>query len=126
MSEPLVHEHFLLRAEVENPSTNRRQVTKFLNKLIKKIKMNTLYGPVTSKCKQEGNRGITAFAIIETSHISMHIWDECQPGNVHFDVYSCAPFKPDEVVEHFKSFFKVIKMDYKFVDRENRFIDVKV
>ena len=102
MSEPLVHEHFLLRAEVENPSTNRRQVTKFLNKLIKKIKMNTLYGPVTSKCKQEGNRGITAFAIIETSHISMHIWDECQPGKVHFDVYSCAPFKPDDVVEHFK------------------------
>ena len=66
---PLVHEHFLLRAEVENPSTNRRQVTKFLNKLVKKIKMKTMYGPVTSICKQEGNRGITAFAIIETSHI---------------------------------------------------------
>ena len=23
-----------------------------------------------------GNRGITAVAIIETSHIAMHIWDE--------------------------------------------------
>ena len=27
----------------------------------------------TSYCKMEGNRGITAFAVIETSHIALHI-----------------------------------------------------
>ena len=27
-----------------------------------------------------GNRGITAVAIIETSHITMHIWDEPNPA----------------------------------------------
>ena len=38
-----------------------------------------------------GNRGVTAFAIIETSHIAMHIWDEPNPALVQLDVYTCAP-----------------------------------
>jgi S-adenosylmethionine/arginine decarboxylase-like enzyme len=26
--------------------------------------------------KNQGNRGITAISVIETSHIAMHVWDE--------------------------------------------------
>ena len=31
-------------------------------------------------------------AIIETSHIAMHIWDEPKPALMQFDVYSCGEF----------------------------------
>ena len=33
-----------------------------------------------------GNKGLTAFAIIETSHIAMHIWDE-PVALLQLDVY---------------------------------------
>ena len=29
----------------------------------------------------EGNRGITGIAVIETSHIAIHVWDEFNPFN---------------------------------------------
>ena len=85
--------------------------------------MKPLYGPVASYCKMEGNRGITAFAIIETSHIAMHIWDESKPSLVQLDVYSCSNFDPITVFDHCKV-MDPVKTDFKFLDRENEFIQV--
>ena len=85
--------------------------------------MKELYGPVASYCKMEGNRGITAFAIIETSHIAMHIWDESNPSLVQLDVYSCSDFDPITVFDHL-SIMEPVKKDFKFLDRENEFIQV--
>jgi len=121
----VVHKHFLLRAEVNNPLTNKNKGIKFLIRLIKKIKMQVMYGPVATYCKQEGNKGMTAFAIIETSHIVMHIWDENKPGLLQLDVYSCAPFDPKDVIDHINENFDVVKMDYKFIDRKTKFTEVK-
>jgi len=119
----LKHKHLVVRAEVDNPIINKAKATKFLRSLIKKINMKPLYGPTASYCKMEGNKGITAFAIIETSHIAMHIWDEPQPALVQLDVYSCSDFDPKTVFEHLES-MKPVVIDYKFLDREKQFIEI--
>lgn len=119
----LAHKHLVVRAEVDKPLVNKNKAIKFLRSLIKKIKMKPMYGPTASYCKMKGNRGITAFAIIETSHIAMHIWDETQPALVQLDVYSCSDFVPKTVFEHIETMIPT-KIDYKFLDREQKFIQV--
>ena len=119
----LKHKHLIVRSTVNKPITNKGKARTFLRSLIKKINMKPLYGPVASYCKMKGNRGITAFAIIETSHIAMHIWDESNPSLVQLDVYSCSNFDPITVFDHCKV-MDPVKTDFKFLDRENEFIQV--
>ena len=67
MTKVLEHKHIIIRAEVSEPITKRNKAIKFLNRIIKAIGMKSMYGPTASYCKMAGNRGITAFAIIETT-----------------------------------------------------------
>ena len=71
-----------------------------------------------------GNRGITGAAIIETSHIVMHVWDEPSPALMQFDVYSCGEFDPEKICRLIQRDFDITKIDYKFLDRENDLTDV--
>jgi predicted flavoprotein YhiN len=66
-----------------------------------------------------GNRGITGAAIIETSHIVVHFWDEVSPALMQFDVYSCGELDPDKICNKIKKDFNTTKIEYKFLDREN-------
>ena len=120
----LVHKHLLVRAEVKAPIVNKNKAIKFLQTLIKAINMKAMYGPTASYCKMKGNRGVTAFAIIETSHIAMHIWDEVDPALVQLDVYSCADMDPNKVIEIIKQELDTVKIEYKFLDREHDFKEI--
>lgn len=120
----LVHKHLLVRAEVKAPIVNKNKAIKFLRTLIKAINMKAMYGPTASYCKMKGNRGVTAFAIIETSHIAMHIWDEVNPALVQLDVYSCAEMDPNKVIEIIKQELDTVKIEYKFLDREHDFKEI--
>ena len=120
----LVHKHLLVRAEVKAPIVNKNKAIKFLRTLIKAINMKAMYGPTASYCKMKGNRGVTAFAIIETSHIAMHIWDEVDPAIVQLDVYSCAEMDPNKVIEIIKQELDTVKIEYKFLDREHDFKEI--
>jgi len=120
----LVHKHLLVRAEVKQPIVNKNKAIKFLRKLIKAINMKAMYGPTASYCKMKGNRGVTAFAIIETSHVAMHIWDEVDPALVQLDVYSCAEMDPNKVIEIIKQELDTVKIEYKFLDREHDFKEI--
>ena len=44
--------------------------------LIKDIGMKLMFGPEVRYVRQEGNEGLTAVAIIETSHVALHVWDK--------------------------------------------------
>ena len=66
----------------------------------------------------EGNRGITGIAVIETSHIAIHVWDEPNPALMQIDVYSCAEFDPYVIADKIKNDFDVVKLDYKYLNRE--------
>ena len=115
---PLVHKHLIVRAEVTNPTKDETLAKEFLKELIEGINMKILFGPEAKYVDIPGNRGLTCFAIIETSHVVMHTWDECEPAMIQLDVYTCGALDTDVVFEFLRR-FGVIKMDYKFLDREN-------
>ena len=82
--------------------------------------MNILHGPVAKYCDSPGNQGMTVFAVIETSHIVAHIWDEDTPAKLQLDVYSCKDFDINTVFEHIKILVPS-NVQYKFLDREHNF-----
>ena len=113
----VVHKHMIIRAEVNEPLITPTETKKWLRDLVKKIDMNILGGPYSHYVSKEGNRGVTGIVMIETSHISIHVWDEERPALVQADVYSCAGFSHIEVMRHFER-MKPEKIDYLLLDRE--------
>jgi|TARA_E500000178_G_scaffold155796_1_gene155546 S-adenosylmethionine decarboxylase len=119
MKNPIkVHKHLIIRAEANKVPTDEEQLTEWLREFIDSINMKILMGPYVKYCKMEGNRGITGIAVIETSHIAIHVWDEPNPALMQIDVYSCAEFDVDEIANKIKSDFDVVKLDYKYLNRE--------
>ena len=119
MKNPIkVHKHLIIRAEANRVPTDEEQLTEWLKDFIETINMKILMGPYVKYCKIEGNRGITGIAVIETSHIAIHVWDEPNPALMQIDVYSCAEFDVDEIAEKIKQDFDVVKLDYKYLNRE--------
>ena len=111
-----VHKHLIIRAEVRHPITSERELKKWLRNLVKKIDMKIIKGPYAAYVSKEGNRGLTGIVMIETSHISIHIWDEESPALVQCDVYSCAEFSSNEVLAEFVS-MDVVTIDKIVLDR---------
>ena len=111
-----VHKHLIIRAEVNRPLVTEKSVRKWLRNLVKKIDMNIIKGPYASYVSKEGNRGVTGVVMIETSHISIHIWDEEKPALVQCDVYSCAEFSSNEVLAEFVM-MEPTKIEHMLLDR---------
>jgi S-adenosylmethionine/arginine decarboxylase-like enzyme len=68
-----------------------------LKQLVDKIGMNILMGPYAVYSDMEGNQGLTAVTIIETSHIALHVWDEAEPALMQLDVYTCSALDINDV-----------------------------
>ena len=94
----LIHKHLLIRAEVKNPPKENDDLllVNWMRYLIQDIGMKLLFGPVTRYVDVEGNEGLTAIAMIETSHIAMHIWEKEDPPLVQLDVFTCGPFVQEQ------------------------------
>ena len=71
----LVHKHLIIRAEAIKPPVDEEQLQNWLIEFIESINMKIMMGPYVKYCNMKGNRGITGVAVIETSHIVMHVWD---------------------------------------------------
>jgi S-adenosylmethionine/arginine decarboxylase-like enzyme len=119
MNNILVHKHLIVRAEAVSPPMDEEFLRRWLEKFIKEIGMKVMMGPYVKYSHMEGNRGITGAAIIETSHIVMHVWDEPDPALLQFDVYSCGEFDPETICKKIKKDFNTTKIEYKFLDREH-------
>ena len=120
------HKHLIVRADISccPKEEDLNKISDWIRSLIKKIDMNLLAGPYTTYVNELGNKGMTSVAIIETSHIALHIWDETNPGLIQLDVYSCANFNPQDVFDKVNDLFKTVKMEYKFLDREKELVEV--
>ena len=122
------HKHLIVRADIGwcPQEEDLNKISDWIRSLIKKIDMKLLAGPYTTYVGEKGNKGMTSVAIIETSHIALHIWDEVNPGLMQLDVYSWADFNPPNVFDKVNELFQTIKMEYKFLDREKELVEVKV
>ena len=123
------HKHIIVRAEVEKPITTIPEIRVWVTDLVEKLGMQLAqveqgYNPVVAYVEDAGNRGLTAVAVIKTSHIACHIWDELIPALVQLDVYTCSTLDKEKVLEHLEV-MKPLKVDYKVFDREYK-LDEKV
>lgn len=116
---PLVHKHVIIRAEVLNPPTHETTASNQLQTLIDRIGMKVLMGPFAKYVEMKGNRGLTVAAIIETSHVVLHSWDEQDPAMLQLDVYTCGAFDPRTVFEWIEEYYNPVKMEHKYLDREH-------
>ena len=114
----LVHKHLIIRAEAIKPPVDEKLLKEWFLEFVKAINMKLFMGPYVKYCEMKGNRGITAVAIIETSHITMHIWDEVSPALMQFDVYSCGDLNVEDICRKIENDFEIRKMEFKFLNRE--------
>jgi S-adenosylmethionine/arginine decarboxylase-like enzyme len=114
------HKHLIVRAEIKRPplAEDCDAVCAWMSALIKNIGMKELAAPRARYCAVEGNRGMTADAIIETSHFVIHSWDECDPAILQLDLYTCSDLDVEQVIQELQ-FFDPSKVEWKFLDREN-------
>jgi S-adenosylmethionine/arginine decarboxylase-like enzyme len=120
MKVPL-HKHILIRAQCTNPPKDGEVVYYWLKEFVEKIGMKIIRGPFSAYVDAEGNRGMTAAVMIETSHIAFHVWDESDPSLLQFDLYTCSHLDSKLVLEEVKKFFNVKVCEYLVYDRENGF-----
>ena len=122
------HKHLIVRADIGwcPKEEDLNKISDWVRGLIKKIEMKLLAGPYTTNVNDPGNKGMTSVAIIETSHIALHIWDETKPGLMQLDVYSCADFNPQDIFDEVDRVFKTVKMEYKFLDRDKELVEVNI
>ena len=118
MGQVLEHKHLIVRAELKNPPKDPDYIKTWMAKLVDTIGMKILMGPYSVYSPMVGNQGLTAVTIIETSHIAMHVWDECDPGMMQLDVYTCSKLDPRDVFDAISE-FEPTKVEYKFIDREH-------
>jgi S-adenosylmethionine/arginine decarboxylase-like enzyme len=117
----IYHKHLLVNAKVKDPIATEQEGIDFLTNLVNQIDMKIIKGPFASYVDKDGNKGLTAIVMIETSHIAFHIWDEVDPGLIQFDLYTCGQLELDKVLDLFKETFNVVNMEYVLYDRENGF-----
>ena len=118
MTKILEHKHLIVRAEIKNPPYSPNDIKQWMRELVNKIGMNILMGPYAVYSDMEGNAGLTAVTIIETSHIAMHVWDEVSPALMQLDVYTCSTLDINDVFAALQ-IFEPSKVEYKYIDREH-------
>ena len=119
----IYHKHLLVNAKVTNPMNTEEQGIEFLKFLVDQINMKIIKGPFASYVDAEGNKGLTAIVMIETSHIAFHIWDEPNPGLLQFDLYTCGTLDLEKTKTILKQYFNIESGEYVLYDRENGFVE---
>ena len=120
----LQHKHLLLNATIKTPIRDTAEAIAFLENLVTSIDMKIVQGPFASYVEAEGNRGVTAIVMIETSHIAFHIWDEKEPAEMKFDLYTCGALAPAAVLQKVDEQFGLIHADWMVLDREEGFQEI--
>jgi len=110
MSPLLEHKHYIIRASVKHTKAlqDLELIEEWMKELIHSIDMKILIDPVAVYCDKENNKGVTAIAAIETSHLALHIWDEVDPAVMQFDLYSCKQFDESIVLQSIDDTFGLV------------------
>lgn len=116
-----LHNHLLLNGRVHNPPQDTEQTIEWLRDLVSAIDMKIVQGPFSSYVEKEGNRGLTAAVMIETSHIAFHVWDEETPGLLQFDLYTCSTLPVPTVLRMIDEFMEFESYKYVVYERANEF-----
>ena len=116
-----LHNQLLINGYSDTPPTDEAFIKQWMEDLVKQIDMKIIQGPYTAYVTKEGNRGLTAIVMIETSHIALHVWDEENPGMIQFDLYTCSTLPVYDVIQNLKSNLGLKDYSFMVIERENGF-----
>jgi S-adenosylmethionine/arginine decarboxylase-like enzyme len=119
----LEHKVAIVKAKVNSPPFDETQICEWLRKLVADLGMTVLKGPYSVYSDKEGNKGLTAMVIIDTSHIALHCWDEESPGLLRLDVYTCAALDMNVIWDAITE-FDVVSKDYVLLDTDSDTISI--
>jgi S-adenosylmethionine/arginine decarboxylase-like enzyme len=116
-----LHNHLLVNGYSLIPPTDEGKTIEWMKNLVESIDMKIIQGPFASYVSKEGNRGLTAIVMIETSHIAMHVWDEEDPAFVQFDLYTCSTLPVEKVLKDLEDTFGLHNYQSMVLERSNGF-----
>ena len=116
-----LHNQLLINGYSDTPPTDEAFIKQWMEDLVKQIDMKIIQGPYTAYVTKEGNRGLTAIVMIETSHIALHVWDEENPGMIQFDLYTCSTLPVYDVIQNLKSNLGLKDYSFMVIEREKGF-----
>ena len=116
-----LHNHVLINGYTLLPPTDEKQTVVWMQQLVDSIGMKTIQGPFASYVTKEGNRGLTAIVMIETSHIAMHVWDETDPGFIQFDLYTCSTLPVEKIIKNLEDHFGLFNHSVLVLERSDGF-----
>lgn len=111
--------HLIVRADVRRPPTFHLPTIDWLSRLVDGIGMKLAeipYNPLLYYCNEPGNRGLTVTAIIETSNITLHTWDEQSPAELQLDVFTCGDLDVEAALK-FVGEFDPVGIAHRVLDR---------
>ena len=116
-----LHNHLLVNGWTLNPPKEEQVLIDWMRDLVESIDMKILQGPFSSYVTKEGNRGLTAVVMIETSHIAMHVWDETDPATMQFDLYTCSTLPVEQVIKNLEDHFGLFNYSVLVLERSEGF-----
>lgn len=116
-----LHNHLLVNGYTNTPFDNEELTINWMKFLVEEIDMKIIQGPYASYVTAEGNRGMTATVMIETSHIAMHIWDEGSPAFIQFDLYTCSTLPVKKVLQMMERDLGLFDYTSLVLERSNGF-----
>jgi len=119
-----LHNQLLINGYTNNAITSEAEAVEWMQSLVDSINMKTIQGPYASYVTKDGNRGLTCVVMIETSHIALHIWDEPDPAEIQFDLYTCGELPVQDVINNLESSLGLFNYKYLVLEREVGFNQV--
>lgn len=114
----IVHNHLIVNADIEDTLDSPEDAIEFLKEFVAKMGMKILLGPLATYVTAPGNEGVTAIVGIETSHVAFHVWNQREPAQLRFDLYTCGDLDLTVALDAIHARFKITGGDYRFYDRE--------
>jgi len=115
---PLDHKHIIITATVKNPPRAEDVIIDWMRRLVTAVDMKIIFGPYAKHVDNPGVEGVTAVVCIETSHSSIHVWDETEVPYLKFDLYSCKTFDPAIPIKFIQE-FQPYDVDWVLFDRNS-------
>lgn len=114
----LAHQHLIIRGRILTP-TGAEQIKQTLTDIVALVQMKVLREAEALHCDEPDNVGYTGTVLLTTSHMAWHDWT-CTDGrsDFQFDLYSCAPFRPQDVVQFLEQRHGLQHYNWKLFDRE--------
>lgn len=116
-----LHNQLLVNGFTTSALKSETAAVEWMQSLVDSIDMKTIQGPYASYVTKEGNQGLTCVVMIETSHIALHIWDEPNPAEIQFDLYTCGLLPIDKILKKLEEELGLFDYHYMVLERESGF-----